>query len=156
MKHSDFAISKTFWCGGSPWRCTDIGIRTIAAIKLEHGDDPSWYNGPPYAVVEHVFDENDVSGCSFTRNGDPQDPRPGDPTDDVPGYPLLWQDMERCGGDVLMRNTRITAESIFDNCEGNDSDEHIAEMQDWFVGLTPEMIRQAIRYERERRGQRRG
>jgi uncharacterized protein (DUF433 family) len=59
--------------------------------------------------------------------------------------------MERCGGDVLMRDTRITAESIFDNCEGSDSDEHIAEMQEWFDGLTPEMIREAIRYERERR-----
>lgn len=25
--------------------------------------DPSWFNGPPYAVAEHVFDENDIKGC---------------------------------------------------------------------------------------------
>lgn len=39
------------------WRCTDVGSRTICAIKLE--GDPSWWSGPPYAVAEHVFDEDD-------------------------------------------------------------------------------------------------
>lgn len=26
-------------------------------------DDPSWFNGPPYAVAESVFDEYDMPGC---------------------------------------------------------------------------------------------
>ena len=26
-------------------------------------DDPSWLNGPPYAVEEVVFDENELLGC---------------------------------------------------------------------------------------------
>lgn len=25
--------------------------------------DPSWLKGPPYALGEHVFDENDMKGC---------------------------------------------------------------------------------------------
>jgi hypothetical protein len=45
------------------WRCTDIDRRTLIAIALEHPDDPSWYNGPPYAVAECIFDENDRRGC---------------------------------------------------------------------------------------------
>ena len=50
--------------GPVSWRCTDVGTRTIAAVCLaDHPDDPSWYNGPPYAVVEHVFDEDDVLAC---------------------------------------------------------------------------------------------
>jgi hypothetical protein len=64
MKHSDFEIGKSFWCGGRPWRCTDIGTRVILAIRLDHEDDPSWYNGPPYAVGENAFDEYDFEGCS--------------------------------------------------------------------------------------------
>jgi hypothetical protein len=63
MKHSEFEIGKTFWCGGRPWRCTDIGTRVIVAILLEHDDDPTWYNGPPYAVAESPFDEYDIEGC---------------------------------------------------------------------------------------------
>lgn len=43
-------------------RCTDIGGRTIIAIKLD-APDPSWYDGPPYAVAEHVIDEYDLHGC---------------------------------------------------------------------------------------------
>ena len=48
-------------------RCTDVGTRTIIAIKLDKDDD-SWYNGPPYAIVEHCFDENDIKGCFPTSN----------------------------------------------------------------------------------------
>jgi hypothetical protein len=39
------------------------GRRTVIAIPLEHDDDPSLYNGPPYAVPETVFDETDLVGC---------------------------------------------------------------------------------------------
>lgn len=64
MKHSEFEIGKTFWCGGRSWRCTDIGTRVIIAILLEHDDEPSWYSGPPYAMAEDHFDEYDIEGCS--------------------------------------------------------------------------------------------
>jgi hypothetical protein len=64
MKHSDFEIGTEFLTETGRWRCTDVGKRTIAAIKLNHDDDPTWYNGPPYAVLEQVFDEYDIEGLS--------------------------------------------------------------------------------------------
>ena len=64
MEVGAFRIGATFWCGGKPWRCTDIGTRIVAAICLDRDDDPSWYNGPPYAVAEMVFDEDDREGCN--------------------------------------------------------------------------------------------
>jgi hypothetical protein len=63
MRQSDFRIGCEFLSGNGRWRCTDVGTRIIAAIKLNHDDDPSWYNGPPYKVVEQVFDEYDIEGC---------------------------------------------------------------------------------------------
>lgn len=63
MEHSDFAIGKEFRTETGTWRCTDIGTRTIIAIKVSDRDDPSWFNGPPYAVAEIVFDEDDLEGC---------------------------------------------------------------------------------------------
>ena len=64
MKHSDFKIGLEFYTATGKWRCTDIGTRTVIVIALDR-DDPSWYNGPPYAVEEVVFDENDFAGCSI-------------------------------------------------------------------------------------------
>jgi hypothetical protein len=63
MKHSDFKIGTEFLTETGRWRCTDVGARTIAAIRLDLDHDPAWYNGPPYALVEHVFDEDGVEGC---------------------------------------------------------------------------------------------
>jgi len=63
MERDDFVIGKMFVTGSGIWRCTDIGTRTIIAIKVSDRDDISWFNGPPYAVVEVVFDENDLGGC---------------------------------------------------------------------------------------------
>ena len=34
MKLADFVIGQEFWGGGRQWRCTDIGTRTIVAIRL--------------------------------------------------------------------------------------------------------------------------
>lgn len=65
MKHSDFEVGVEFFTAAGKWRCTDLGRRTVIAIKLEHPDDPSWYNGPPYAVAETVFDEYDLDGCQL-------------------------------------------------------------------------------------------
>jgi len=64
MTKNDFHIGREFYTGSGKWRCTDIGTRVIVAIKLDK-DDPSWYAGPPYAVVEDVFDEFDMGGCSL-------------------------------------------------------------------------------------------
>jgi hypothetical protein len=92
MRHSEFFIGGTFWCGGRKWRCTDIGTRTVLAICLDDTEivtsylDPTiedrtriltqteaeaegWFNGPPYAVAESVFDEYDISPCSFDSEG---------------------------------------------------------------------------------------
>jgi hypothetical protein len=83
MKHADFRIGGEFWCGGRQWRCTDIGTRTIVAIRLDEvevgSDRPQgrrtldrakaeaegWFEGPPYAVGESVFDEYDQRACSL-------------------------------------------------------------------------------------------
>lgn len=81
MRHGDFRIGAEFRCGGRLWRCTDIGTRTIVAIRIDRvevgGSPPlrrtlsgaeaeaeGWFGGPPYAVVESVFDENDIEGCA--------------------------------------------------------------------------------------------
>jgi hypothetical protein len=37
----------------------------------DHPDDPSWYNGPPYAVAEYVFDEYGQQGCTPLLLADP-------------------------------------------------------------------------------------
>ena len=81
----DFRIGLDFRCGGKIWRCTDVGSRVVVAISLEPHevvslendpsdpsktierhhitDDPAWFNGPPYGIVEHVFDEDDLEAC---------------------------------------------------------------------------------------------
>ena len=63
MKHSDFRIGCEFISGSGRWRCTDVGKRTIAAIRLNHDNDPWIYNGPPYKIPEAIFDEYDIEGC---------------------------------------------------------------------------------------------
>jgi hypothetical protein len=82
MTHSDFSIGTEFYTGAAKWRCTDVGTRTIVAIRIDqvtvvHSDgkgrttseivsnDESWFNGPPYAVAESVFDEYSFAGCSL-------------------------------------------------------------------------------------------
>ncbi len=87
MELSDFAIGETFWTHAGAFRCTDVGTRVVVAVKLgprevcegprsvdgelritkRIDDDPSWLNGPPYAVEEVVFDENELLGCFRTE-----------------------------------------------------------------------------------------
>lgn len=64
MTKADFHIGLEFYTGSGKWCCTDIGTRVIVAIQLDQ-TDASWYNGPPYAVAESVFDEYDQAGCSL-------------------------------------------------------------------------------------------
>ena len=79
MRREEFEIGKAFHSGGRLWRCTDIGTRIIAAIRLDEvsvggaggdrtldrqeADAEGWFRGPPYAVAETVFDEDDQEGC---------------------------------------------------------------------------------------------
>lgn len=67
MKKEDFQIGCEFYTRTGKWRCTDVGTRVIVAIKLDETDE-SWFNGPPYAVVEHVFDEYGFGGCRLKDN----------------------------------------------------------------------------------------
>lgn len=67
MVKEGFQIGLEFYTASGKWRCTDIGTRVIVAIKLDQTDE-SWYNGPPYAVAEIVFDEYDFGGCSLDPN----------------------------------------------------------------------------------------
>ncbi len=62
MNRADFDIGREFLTATDHWRATDIGARTIIAIKLDQAD-PRNYNAPPYSVVESVFDEYDFAGC---------------------------------------------------------------------------------------------
>lgn len=61
MKHSDFAIGQVFYTESGAWVCTDVGTRTIIAVEKKYKDN--WPDGPPYAVIELVFNENDFDGC---------------------------------------------------------------------------------------------
>ena len=93
MKRSDFTFGLKFKCGQRKWLVTDLGTRTVIAVcltacnandygrslgKERHDEmwdrspidtpeiDPSWLEGPPYAVAEHVFDEADMTGCEVS------------------------------------------------------------------------------------------
>jgi len=63
MTHSEFVIGGLFVCNDRVWQCTDIGTRTVIAIGMDPDKTPDWYRGPPYAVAEMVFDENDLPAC---------------------------------------------------------------------------------------------
>lgn len=69
MEHSEFQVGKEFECVvGRRWMCTDKGARVIVAIPIipEAEEDPSWLNGPPYALAEVVFDELDQEACKIS------------------------------------------------------------------------------------------
>ena len=59
MNHSEFKIGNKFKCGVHQWIVTDVGSRVVVAIAFKEG----WMDGPPYALAELVFDENDMPDC---------------------------------------------------------------------------------------------
>lgn len=63
MKLTDFAIGAEFTMSGKRYRCTDIGTYIVAAIEIDDREDQSWFNGPPYAVLEIVIDRYDQEAC---------------------------------------------------------------------------------------------
>ena len=84
MGNYDFRIGSEFLCSGTRYRCTDIGTRTVLAIQVDEAmvasKEPGepvatrlvsgqeaeaigWFEGPPFSVIEHVFDEEDQQLC---------------------------------------------------------------------------------------------
>ncbi|CAE6823378.1 hypothetical protein R70006_06315 [Paraburkholderia domus] len=64
MLHSDFQIGTEFYSESGLWRCTDVGSRTIVAVKVKDGY-PAPHQAPPFSdAVEVVFDEYDLPGLS--------------------------------------------------------------------------------------------
>ena len=83
MHIADFKIGMEFECAGRRYRCTDVGSRTAVGIRVDQVEKTStnaqgtttttlneveaeaegWFNGPPYAVAEVVFDEDDREIC---------------------------------------------------------------------------------------------
>ncbi|HJY34937.1 MAG TPA: hypothetical protein VJ260_08790 [Vicinamibacterales bacterium] len=64
MEHSDFHIGEAFWTATGEWRCTDVGTRTIVAVKIDATGNAL------------VFDEDDFEGCFPTaadRDADRRD-----------------------------------------------------------------------------------
>jgi hypothetical protein len=62
------SIGTEFYTEAGKWRCTDKGTRVIVAIKLDQEDERN-YNGPPYSIVESVFDEYALDGgVSFDKD----------------------------------------------------------------------------------------
>jgi antitoxin ParD1/3/4 len=88
IRPQDFRIGGVFRCDDRRWRCTDIGTRVIAAIRLDtlevatfppgagrtlneaEADAEGWFSGPPHAVAESVFDEDAMQGCTWEPEGD--------------------------------------------------------------------------------------
>ncbi|WP_321903935.1 hypothetical protein [Paraburkholderia tropica] len=86
MKLTDFHIGLEFMEGPFWWRCTDVGTRSIAAIKLVE-DDPVWYAGPPYIIEEVVLDEARLADCHLTEDEHIEAALVEADTSSHPGYP---------------------------------------------------------------------
>lgn len=90
---------------GHRWRVTDVGTRTFLAIDLTaveeaHPGDPTWLNGPPYAVSEEPWDEydaqalTDAEGIEWAEHG----PRAALDTliEKVQAFAKDWKAQEGC------------------------------------------------------------
>lgn len=121
MKPADFHIGLEFVCGPFWWRCTDVGSRTVTAIRLVE-DNPVWYEGPPYMVEEVVLDEAELEDAHLNEdekiksamNAARMSGHPGFPHEAVmrmmdvriegepyPRKPLLRFDRVRADGEIL-------------------------------------------------------
>lgn len=67
-------------------------------------------------------------------------------------WPLLASDKDTLSGRIRMEGTRLSTEHVWANCAGSDSDDHIKAFRKNWPYATPEAIRQAIAFERKRRG----
>lgn len=65
-KHEDFRIGTVFRSGSGRYLCTDVGTRTVVAIRYTP-TKPENMDGPPYFLVETVFDEDDIKGVDILQ-----------------------------------------------------------------------------------------
>ena len=86
MKLADFYIGLEFIEGPFCWRCTDVGTRTVVAIRLTE-NNPIWYQGPPYTVEEVVLDEASLADCHLTEEEHIKAAVVEADTSGHPGYP---------------------------------------------------------------------
>lgn len=90
MEFTDFRIGMEFLSGSGRWRVTDLGARTVIAIRVDpveittmdtvaetrttetiskaEAEKIGWFEGPPYGVAEVVFDEYGIDDCSPVRD----------------------------------------------------------------------------------------
>lgn len=66
-KHEEFKIGTIFRAGGGRFLCTDIGTRTIIAIRYTPLE-PENMDGPPYFLQETVWDEFDIEGVTILKS----------------------------------------------------------------------------------------
>lgn len=92
MQLSDFTIGRKFYLAGKAYQCTDVGSRVAIGVPLnaevgsaspaelkagtpgkdirtlseEQTREAGWLAGPPYALAEMVFDEDDMQHCSLS------------------------------------------------------------------------------------------
>jgi hypothetical protein len=83
MNHKDFRIGSYFYMARNKYLCTDIGKRTICAVRADYANITTSKNGktktkrckltrkaiggPPYWLAESVIDEYDMEDCYKTR-----------------------------------------------------------------------------------------
>ena len=67
-------------------------------------------------------------------------------------WPLLDANPDWLGGRPRIRGTRLSTEHVYEWCAGSDSDAHIKMFQKSWPYVTAEQIKQAIAFERKRRG----
>lgn len=66
MTTGDWKIGDRFAMpAGDVWQVTDVGSRVIVAIRRRAG----WTAGPPYALAETVFDEDDQPDMTRVEGG---------------------------------------------------------------------------------------
>jgi hypothetical protein len=70
MKKDEFTIGLRFFMGAREYQCTDVGTRVAVAVEITEWArlDPTWLNGPTYAIPEIVIDEDDFPACSLVDN----------------------------------------------------------------------------------------
>jgi hypothetical protein len=65
------SIGQPFFMYGRRFLCTDKGSRVLVGVEIDERveSDPSWLAGPPYALAEIVFDEDDLALVSIDPPG---------------------------------------------------------------------------------------
>lgn len=65
MNIREFIIGDYFYYNNGKYKCTDIGTRTISAIKILGDENTSIYQGPPYKVTEILFNLDEIKLCKL-------------------------------------------------------------------------------------------